>query len=71
MQLAACRSQGSTTRRRQGNEDSRREGVEQCVAPSALLYDGYPMPKLSIDGIQNIVSAFAAAARRAVKQASK
>jgi len=37
------------------------------VAPSALPFtDGYPMPRaLSIDGIKNIVSAFAAAARRA------
>ena len=37
------------------------------VAPSPLLFtEGYPMPQaLSIDGIQNIVFAFAAAARRA------
>jgi 2,4-dienoyl-CoA reductase-like NADH-dependent reductase (Old Yellow Enzyme family) len=37
------------------------------VAPSALRFtDGYPMPRaLSIEGIQNVVSAFAAAARRA------
>jgi 2,4-dienoyl-CoA reductase-like NADH-dependent reductase (Old Yellow Enzyme family) len=37
------------------------------VAPSALAFtDGYPMPRaLSVEGIQNIVSAFAAAARRA------
>jgi 2,4-dienoyl-CoA reductase-like NADH-dependent reductase (Old Yellow Enzyme family) len=42
-------------------------GWNNVVAPSALLFsEGYPMPKaLSIDGIQNIVSAFAAAARRA------
>jgi 2,4-dienoyl-CoA reductase-like NADH-dependent reductase (Old Yellow Enzyme family) len=42
-------------------------GWNNVVAPSALPFaDGYPMPRaLSIDGIQNVVSAFAAAARRA------
>ena len=42
-------------------------GWNNVVAPSALLFtEGYPMPQaLSIDGIQNLVSAFAAAARRA------
>jgi len=41
-------------------------GWSNVVAPSALAFtDDYPMPKaLSIDGIKNIVSAFAAAARR-------
>src|SRR6267143_5178023 len=42
-------------------------GWNNVVAPSALAFaDGYPMPRaLSIEGIQNIVSAFAGAARRA------
>jgi 2,4-dienoyl-CoA reductase-like NADH-dependent reductase (Old Yellow Enzyme family) len=42
-------------------------GWKNVVAPSALAFmDGYPMPQaLSIDGIRSIVSAFAAAARRA------
>jgi 2,4-dienoyl-CoA reductase-like NADH-dependent reductase (Old Yellow Enzyme family) len=42
-------------------------GWSNVVAPSALPFaDGYPMPRaLSIDDIKNIVSAFAAAARRA------
>jgi 2,4-dienoyl-CoA reductase-like NADH-dependent reductase (Old Yellow Enzyme family) len=42
-------------------------GWNNVVAPSALPFtEGYPMPQaLSIDGIQNIASAFAAAARRA------
>jgi 2,4-dienoyl-CoA reductase-like NADH-dependent reductase (Old Yellow Enzyme family) len=42
-------------------------GWKNVVAPSALVFiDGYPMPQaLSIDGIKSIVSAFAAAARRA------
>ena len=42
-------------------------GWNNVVAPSSLLFtEGYPMPQaLSIDGIQNIVFAFAAAARRA------
>ena len=41
-------------------------GWKNVVAPSALRFtDGYPMPQaLSIDGIKNVVSAFAAAARR-------
>ena len=42
-------------------------GWNNVIAPSALAFaDEYPMPRaLSIDGIKNIVSAFAAAARRA------
>jgi len=42
-------------------------GWKSVVAPSALAFaDDYPMPQaLSVDGIRNIVSAFAAAARRA------
>ncbi len=42
-------------------------GWNNVVAPSALAFaDDYPMPRaLSVDGIRNIVSAFAAAARRA------
>ena len=42
-------------------------GWKNVVAPSALAFsEGYPMPRaLSVDGIKSIVSAFAAAARRA------
>ncbi len=42
-------------------------GWNHVAAPSALAFaDDYPMPQaLSLDGIKNIVSAFAAAARRA------
>src|ERR1700719_5048175 len=42
-------------------------GWDNVVAPSALPFaDNYPMPRaLSVDGIKNVVSAFAAAARRA------
>lgn len=42
-------------------------GWDNVVAPSALRFtEGYPMPRaLSIDGIHNVVLAFAAAARRA------
>jgi 2,4-dienoyl-CoA reductase-like NADH-dependent reductase (Old Yellow Enzyme family) len=42
-------------------------GWSNVVAPSALPFtDGYPMPRaLSVDGIQNVVSGFAAAARHA------
>jgi 2,4-dienoyl-CoA reductase-like NADH-dependent reductase (Old Yellow Enzyme family) len=51
----------------QGRISESEGGWNNVVAPSALLFtEGYPMPQaLSIDGIQNIVSAFAAAARRA------
>jgi 2,4-dienoyl-CoA reductase-like NADH-dependent reductase (Old Yellow Enzyme family) len=51
----------------QGRIPESEGGWNNVVAPSALLFtEGYPMPQaLSIDGIQNIVSAFAAAARRA------
>ncbi len=47
-------------------------GWNNVVAPSALLFtEGYPMPQaLSIDGIQNIVFAFAAARVVRVKPAS-
>src|ERR1700716_1384494 len=50
-----------------GTVPENKGGWNNVVAPSALAFtDGYPMPRaLSIDGIQNIVSAFAAAARRA------
>src|SRR4029077_11820409 len=42
-------------------------GWKEVVAPSALRFaDNYPMPQaLTLDGIQEVVSAFAAAARRA------
>src|SRR6266404_1996429 len=50
-----------------GTVPEREGGWSNVVAPSALRFtDGYPMPQaLSIDGIKNVVSAFAAAARRA------
>jgi len=45
------------------------QGGWNVVAPSALAFaDDYPIPRaLSIDGIKNVVSAFAGAARRACK----
>jgi 2,4-dienoyl-CoA reductase-like NADH-dependent reductase (Old Yellow Enzyme family) len=51
----------------QGMIPENKGGWNNVVAPSALAFtDDYPMPQaLSIDGIKNIVSAFAAAARRA------
>ena len=48
--------------------NSRTEGGwKKVVAPSALVFaDNYPMPQaLTTEGIQEVVSAFAAAARRA------
>src|SRR6266852_8850373 len=69
MQLAHAGRKASTHRPWSGHgkipESS--GGWSNVVAPSALAFaDDYPLPQaLSIDGIKNIVSAFAAAARRA------
>jgi len=69
MQLAHAGRKASTYRPWSGHgtipESS--GGWNNVVAPSALAFaDQYPMPQaLSIDGIKNIVSAFANAARRA------
>jgi 2,4-dienoyl-CoA reductase-like NADH-dependent reductase (Old Yellow Enzyme family) len=68
MQLAHAGRKASTyaPEKGHGRIPESEGGWNNVVAPSALLFtDGYPMPQaLSIDGIQNIVSAFAAAARR-------
>jgi 2,4-dienoyl-CoA reductase-like NADH-dependent reductase (Old Yellow Enzyme family) len=69
MQLAHAGRKGSTYRPWDGHgtlpED--KGGWKNVVAPSALPFaDHYPMPQaLTIDGIKNVISAFAAAARRA------
>jgi len=69
MQLAHAGRKASTYRpwAGQGRVPENEGGWNNVVAPSALAFaDSYPMPRaLSIDGIQNIVNAFAAAARRA------
>ncbi len=69
MQLAHAGRKASTYRpwAGQGMVSENDGGWNNVVAPSALAFaDYYPMPRaLSIDGIKNIVSAFAAAARRA------
>jgi len=69
MQLAHAGRKASTYRpwAGQGRVPENEGGWNNVVAPSALPFaDSYPMPRaLSIDGIQNIVNAFAAAARRA------
>ena len=69
MQLAHAGRKASTYRpwEGQGTVPVSEGGWNNVVAPSALPFaDHYPMPlALSIDGIKNIVSAFAAAARRA------
>src|SRR5258708_37497017 len=69
MQLAHAGRKASTYApwRGHGMIPKNKGGWNNVVAPSALAFaDGYPMPRaLSIDGIRNIVSAFAAAARRA------
>src|SRR3984893_2832172 len=69
MQLAHAGRKGSTYApgAGHGTVPESNGGWKNVVAPSALPFaDDYPMPRaLSIDGIQNIVSAFAAAARRA------
>jgi len=69
MQLAHAGRKASTYRpwEDRGKVPEIRGGWNNVVAPSALLFaDDYPMPQaLSVDGIKNIISAFAAAARRA------
>src|SRR5882762_2787958 len=69
MQLAHAGRKASTYRPWEGNGTvpESRGGWKNVVAPSALAFaDHYPMPQaLSLDGIRNVVSAFAAAARRA------
>jgi 2,4-dienoyl-CoA reductase-like NADH-dependent reductase (Old Yellow Enzyme family) len=69
MQLAHAGRKASTYRPGAGNGaiPPSEGGWHNVVAPSALSFaDKYPMPQaLSIDGIENIVTAFAAAAHRA------
>jgi 2,4-dienoyl-CoA reductase-like NADH-dependent reductase (Old Yellow Enzyme family) len=69
MQLAHAGRKASTYRpwTGQGKAPESDGGWNHVLAPSALPFaDYYPMPQeLSLDGIKNIVSAFAAAGRRA------
>jgi 2,4-dienoyl-CoA reductase-like NADH-dependent reductase (Old Yellow Enzyme family) len=69
MQLAHAGRKASTYRpwAGRGTVPESNGGWNNVVAPSALPFaDYYPMPQaLSVDGIKNIASAFAAAARRA------
>src|SRR2546423_1851723 len=70
MQLAHAGRKASTRRpweEPSGSVPESEGGWKKVVAPSALAFtDNYPMPQpLTTDGIQEVVSAFAAAARRA------
>jgi 2,4-dienoyl-CoA reductase-like NADH-dependent reductase (Old Yellow Enzyme family) len=69
MQLAHAGRKASTYRPWEGNSavPESKGGWKKVVAPSALPFtDNYPMPHaLTNDGIQEIIAAFAAAARRA------
>ncbi len=69
MQLAHAGRKASTYRPWEGNGaiSESAGGWKKVVAPSALRFtDNYPMPQaLSVDGIREVVQAFAAAARRA------
>ena len=69
MQLAHAGRKASTHRpwEGQGTVPESEGGWKKVVAPSALRFaDNYPMPQaLTDDGIQEIIAAFAAAARRA------
>ena len=69
MQLAHAGRKASTRRPWEipGTVPENEGGWKKVVAPSALRFaDNYPMPQaLTRDGIQEVVSAFAAAARRA------
>ena len=69
MQLAHAGRKASTYRPGEGNGaiPEREGGWKKVVAPSTIAFaNNYPMPQaLTIDGIQEVVQAFAAAARRA------
>ncbi len=69
MQLAHAGRKASTYRPwdGQGELPEKAGGWKNVMAPSALPFAAnYPMPQgLSVDGIQNVVQAFASAARRA------
>ena len=69
MQLAHAGRKASTRRpwETPGTVPENEGGWKKVVAPSALRFaDNYPMPQaLTRDGIEEVVSAFAAAARRA------
>src|ERR1700694_4909788 len=69
MQLAHAGRKASTYAPREGHgrAPESKGGWKNVVAPSAMPFtEAYPMPgALSIDGIKNIITAFAAAARRA------
>ena len=69
MQLAHAGRKASTSRPWEGHDavPESKGGWKKVVAPSALAFsDTYPMPQaLTLDGIQEVVAAFAAAARRA------
>ena len=69
MQLAHAGRKASTRRpwEGQGAISEAEGGWKKVVAPSALAFaDTYPMPQaLTIDGIQEVIDAFATAARRA------
>jgi 2,4-dienoyl-CoA reductase-like NADH-dependent reductase (Old Yellow Enzyme family) len=69
MQLAHAGRKASTRRPwdGQGTVPENEGGWKKVLAPSALAFtDTYPMPQaLTTDGIQEVVAAFAAAARRA------
>jgi len=68
MQLAHAGRKASTHRPWEGSGAiSESEGGWKVVAPSAVPFtDNYPMPlALTTDGIQEVIAAFAAAARRA------
>src|SRR5215475_12957599 len=68
MQLAHAGRKASTHRPWEApGAVSESEGGWKVVAPSAIPFaDTYPMPQaLTLDGIQEVIAAFAAAARRA------
>src|SRR5437899_724405 len=69
MQLAHAGRKASTRRpwETPGTVPENEGGWKKVVAPSALRFaDNYPIPEaLTLDGIQEVASAFAAAARRA------
>lgn len=67
IQLAHAGRKGSRERDWVGGAAEPGAGGWECVAPSAIAYTGYPMPRaLEIAEIRNLVQHFADAARRAI-----
>ena len=69
VQLAHAGRKGGTALPKDGfRQATREEGGWQSVAPSAIAFEGYPVPReLTVAEIKDLVGAFANAAKNAIK----